>query len=217
MPTIVGPFTVADDATPAQVATVQQAIGFMDPRIIALDDPGRVRLSFTKRPKRAPVWAWGYSANTSPDTTAKGWINPDIKPKEQLYTVVHEYGHLWQAKFGTKAMNAAIKPLAIGTFAPDYPSRFAEWFADTFAKATTGKFATVLDRFWKVTALDANYPTFVTALLANAGVPDVPPEPVDPLPPDPPEPDAAQAQIDALIAENAALETKITAAQEALA
>lgn len=206
MPKIIGPYRADDDTTPAQLALTANGINSIDKRILALETiPGRVALSYTQRPGTAPEWAWGFSNHLYPDP-AKGWVNAKNPDDDRgiIYTNVHEYGHQWWAMFGTNKLRNALKALAIGVFGgdpatrdDDYESSFAEFFADTFARATTGgRFNGILRKFYRVTCDPTNYGKFVDLCLQLHRVSPVPAEPpVVPPPLTDPVLDALHEQI----------------------
>lgn len=207
MPTIVGPYSVADDTEPGLLTLTRNAMGSVSTDILALEpEPGRVALTYTGKPPKTPDWAWGFSTDGT-------WINP-VNPDEDkgiIYTNVHEYGHQWWKKFGSRKLRKALRALGAGTFGDDYASSFSEYFADSFARVTTGgRFKTVLAHFYTFRLPLANYPKFLELCVTLARKPDeLPDEPDEVIPP-------LEDPIVKLTQENALLTVQLAEANSAL-
>ena len=180
--TVVGPFTVAAGATPEQVETVRSAVALIDSRIVGRDPAGRVKLSFGKPPEYKPGHtAWGYSWRAKPGRAARSIINDGLNPARQTYTIVHEYAHQWDNRYGTPAMHEKlgadmVPPVPSGGWKKgDYTSRPSEVFADTAAESwTRGAITSMLeaDDFWKRDYPDSLKDKFLDSCLELAGTPD---------------------------------------------
>ncbi len=106
----IGPFSFT--GTDAQEEVVRRALEAIDPRVTALDTPGRITLVFGRPPGRVPgspgVTPWGYAQAARPGRKARITIDDRLGAAKQLYVVVHEYAHQWFGRNGTRAMRQAL-------------------------------------------------------------------------------------------------------------
>lgn len=185
-PTFVGPFKVP--AGDPVLPLVQEANGMLDARF--RPDSGWFTIQSTKKPVRAPKWAWGFRAARSL------WVNPRRNRLEKLYVILHEYAHGWDGRYGTPAMRDAVKRLmgttlawSGGHYTEKGSNRPLEGFADAFAKANAaGAFDGLLRGFYKSNVASSAYPTFLASVAqTDKGGPPVGADPFPQLPTPTPE------------------------------
>lgn len=106
----IGPFSFT--GTDAQEEVVRRALEAIDPKVPALDTPGRITLVFGRPPGRVPgspgVTPWGYAQRARPGRKARITIDDSLGAAKQLYVVIHEYAHQWFGRNGTRAMRQAL-------------------------------------------------------------------------------------------------------------
>lgn len=144
----------------------------VDPAVLVRLRPGSIDLVSGPAPRGVPTWAWGYSWRARNGRRPRVWINPNLDSDTKRYTIVHELGHQWIAKNGTRAMRRALKRYAIGQFGSDYKTQFGEWFAHNFARSVTGGSFNNVNWGLRIRIAPSNLPAFKGVMLSTAGTPD---------------------------------------------